>query len=146
MEPGFQLEIIYRDKDLIEVRVSAWNGVFGGSSDVYLNKGDLGALAEKLRGFPSSHLDSRDYMLGTFDPESAGGGVSMRFHCIDQVGHAYLEVKIESNDDAVNIRQSAFLSIPIEASAVDSFVDGLFVLENSDAGVASLKGAVIVMA
>jgi hypothetical protein len=141
MEVGFQFEIIYQDNDLVEIRVSAWNGVFGGSSDVYVNKGDLQTIAGKLAGFPNSPSDTRDFTLGSFDRESAGGGVHMKFSCIDRSGHAQIEARIES-DDKSGRRQSVALSQPIEASAVDSFVTELSGLEKTHA-VASLIGTPI---
>jgi hypothetical protein len=128
MEIGLQLEVIYQDNDLVEVRVSAWNSLFGGSSDVYLNKGELRELAGKLRGFPNS--------------PSAGGRVLINFHCTDGSGHAHVEAKIESND-AAGSRQSAILFLPIEASAVDSFVDALSGLEESVNAAAFLTSTII---
>lgn len=97
MEPGFQFGVIYRDNDLVKLRVSAWNGAFGGTSDVYLRVSQLNEVAEQLEGFPNSISDSREIILGTFDPESAGGGVYMRFYCTDRSGHAHVDVKIESD-------------------------------------------------
>ncbi len=78
MDIGFQFEILYRDNDLVKVRVSAWNGAFGGAADVYLGAGQLGEVAAQLRGLPKSVSDTREVMLGVFGLESAGGGVSMR--------------------------------------------------------------------
>ncbi len=143
MEIGLQFELIHRDNDLVEVRVSAWNGVFGGSSDVYVNKGEVCSIAEKLAGFPTSRSDVRDFTLGAFDPESAGGGVYMKFSCIDGLGHAHLEARIESGDNSVGLRQSVILCLPIEASAVDSFVGELRGLEQTHNGMASLTGTPI---
>jgi hypothetical protein len=107
-----------------------------------MNRGELAELAEKLRGFPNTPLDTRDFLLGAFGPESAGGGVGMRFHCIDGPGHAYAEAKIESSGDSVGTSQSVILSLPIEASAVESFIAALSGLQKTFAGVAFLKGTI----
>jgi len=82
----------------------------------------LGRIAEQIKGFPRSPSDKRELILGTFDRKFAGGGASLRFHCVGGAGHAYLEVKIESGHESAGTLQSAILSIPIEATAVDSFV------------------------
>jgi hypothetical protein len=97
MEVGFQFERIYGDNDVLEVRVSAWNGAFGGLTDVYVGIGRLGEVATCLSGFPSSVTDSREFTLGAFGGEFAGGGVSMRFYCRDASAHVMVESRIESS-------------------------------------------------
>ncbi len=144
MEIGFQFEIPYRDNDLVKVRVSAWNGAFGGAADVCLGTGQLGEVAAQLRGFPKTVSDTREVMLGTFGPESAGGGVSMRFYCVDRSGHANVETKIVSDRDSVGRVQSAMLLVPIEAGAIDSFVDELRGLDTGTAATACLRATVAV--
>lgn len=142
MEIGLQFQIIYRDHDLVEVRVSVWNGAFGGSGDVYVNTGELAELATRLHGFPSTPSDSRDLMLGAFGHESAGAGLRMKFHCVDGAGRAYVEAEVQSGDDIAGTRQSVVLSLPIEASAIDEFVDELSGLENAQCSKALLKGRI----
>ncbi len=142
MKIGFQFEVLYRDNDLAKVRVSAWNGTFRGTADVYLGAGQLGAVATQLRGFPKSVSDTREVMLGTFDPGSAGGGVSMRLYCVDRSGHAYVETKIESDRDSEGRVQSAMLLVPIEAGAIDSFVDELRSLDTAAVATACLRATV----
>ncbi len=144
MEMGFQFEVLYRDNDLLKVRVSAWNGTFGGAADVYLGTNQLGEVATHLRGFPKSISDIREVILGTFDPKSAGGGVNMRLYCVDRTGHAYVETKIESDRDSAGRVQSATLLVPIEAGAVDSFVDELLKLDTGAVATACLRATVAV--
>ena len=144
MEPGFQFRVLYRDNDLLKVRISAWNGSFGGEGDVYIGTDELGIIGAQLRGFPNSISDIREVVLGDFDSESAGGGVKMRFYCVDRAGHAYVDAKIESDRDSVGRVQSATLSAPIEANAVDSFVDDLRSLDLGTAATASLRATVAV--
>ena len=142
METGFQFDVLYRDSDLVKVRVSAWNGAFAGTSDVYLGIGQLGEIAKQLQGFAKSVSDTREVMLGTFGPESAGGGVSMRLYCVDRSGHAYVETKMESDQDAAGKVESVTLLVPIEAGAVDCFGDELRRLDTGAAQTASLSGRV----
>ena len=49
---GFRLEVIYADVDIIELRVSAWNGAFGGATDLYVAVDGLSKIATELAGFP----------------------------------------------------------------------------------------------
>jgi hypothetical protein len=139
MESGLQLDVLYQDSDLAKIRVSASNDVFGGTADVYLGLGQLAEVAAQLEGFPTGFEDSREITLGSFEPQSAGGGVSMRFYCVDRSGHAYVETKIESDQDSAGKVQSAILLVPIEASAVDLFVDELRRVNSGKATTACLK-------
>jgi len=139
MDIGFQFEVIYKDRDFLEVRVSAWNGTFGGMADVYVGIGRLEETAETLKGFPNRLSDTREITLGGFGPDSAGGAVSMRFYCRDASGHAYIESRIESDSSSGKPMQSVSLSLPIEATAVDTFVDELRRLGSNKSGVAHLE-------
>src|SRR6266404_6342584 len=94
---GFRFQAIWFDNDVIQLCVSAWNGTFGGVADIYEALGDLEEAAAQLRGFPRNPSDSREIIFGNFDRKFAGGGVSMRFHCVDGAGHAYVEATIDSN-------------------------------------------------
>jgi hypothetical protein len=142
METGFQFTELWRDADVVKVRVFAWNGVFGGTADVYIGIGKLGETAAQLHGFPKSPSDVREVIFGAFGPEYAGGGVSMRFHCVDGSGHASVDSRIESDRDSKSNTQSVFLSLPVEAAAVDSFIEELRCLNAEKKEVARLKGKV----
>jgi hypothetical protein len=135
---GIRFEVIYKDVHLVEVRISAWNGSFGGSSDVYLGLDRLGKTAVEISGFPRNPADVREIMLDSHS--GPGDRVSMRFYCTDSSGHASVDSTIESSPDAAGKIQSATLSLPIEASAVDSFVEGLHRLGSANAGAAILHG------
>lgn len=118
MDLGVQFKVIWKDADMIEVRVSAWNGAFGGAADIYVGNGVLEEAAAKLSGFPSNLTDTREILLGSFEPEFAGGGVRFKFHCVDQSGHAYVDSQIQSDSRPHGRIQSAFVLLPIEAAAV----------------------------
>jgi hypothetical protein len=139
METGFQFDVLYRDNDVVKVRVSASNSVFRGTADVYLGTGRLGEVAKALQGFPRSISDTREVLLGSFDPESAGGGVSMRLYCIDRSGRVYVETNIESDQDSGGRVQSAMLFVPIEPAAIDAFVDDLRSLDSGATTTAYLR-------
>jgi len=140
MDIGFQFEVIYKDSDLLQVRVSAWNGAFGGTAEVYVGIGKLEEAAAQPKGFPNDPSDTREVVWGAFGSQSAGGGVSMRFYCADASGHAYVDAKIQSDSLPGKPVQFVNLSQPIEASAVDSFVDELRLVGVRKAGVARLEG------
>jgi hypothetical protein len=141
MDTGFEFLGIYSDLDVMEVRISAWNGSFGGVARVYVELGGLEDAASALRGFPRDPADTREVTFGTFDRQFAGGGVSLKFYCHDSAGHAFVESKIASVYDLAGPAQSVLLTLPVEAAAVDSFVDQLRKLGANRAGIARLVGA-----
>jgi len=90
---------------------------------MYLSHGELLKAADYLSGFPSNVKDSRQIEFGTFEPNTAGGGIHMGFYCVDSVGHAAVLVKIRADGcKAMGEAQSVALHIPVEAGAIDSFV------------------------
>lgn len=138
---GFRFEIVYSDAHLLEMRVSAWNGAFGGVARVYVGLDQLQKAAATLRGFPSSLADVRELYLGAFGSKSAPGRrVAMRFYCIDRSGHPCVDSTIESEPDANSKIQSVRLLLPVEAAAVDSFIEELSRLGANRVGAALLKG------
>ncbi len=134
------MDFLWKDADIAEVRLSAWNGRFGGSTDIYVGIGELGESAEKLRGFPRTPSDKRTLEFGGFVPEAAGGGASLSFYCRDSAGHASVDVKIESDDRERIPAQSVHLVVAVEPAAVDLFVSDLRRLE-ADQGTAFLKAS-----
>ena len=136
---GFEFRVSWHDDDVIKLHVAAWNGAFGGNAEVYEAIGDLRSAADRLRGFPNDPKDTREVVFGNFDRKCAGGGVRLRFHCIDGAGHAYVEGMIDSNCVSGDTVQTALLAMPVEAAAVDTFLEELVKLESDLAGTANLK-------
>lgn len=121
---GIEFEVVWFDQDVIEYQIRCSNGSFCGATRMYLGHGDLSKAADALSGFPSSANDSRQVELGTFEPNMAGGGIYMFFSCVDSVGHAAVRVKIRADGcKAMGEAQSVALDVPVEAGAIDSFVN-----------------------
>jgi hypothetical protein len=136
---GFQFQANWSDSDLIQLCVSAWNGMFGGTADVYEAIGDLEEAAATLRGFPRDPSNRRELIFGNFDRKCVGGGVRMQFHCIDEAGHSYVEATIDSNYESPGTVQTAILSMSVEAAAIDVFVRELQAVGAHRTGRAFLK-------
>jgi len=143
MEVGIEFQLIWHDKDVLNLRVSAWNGDFGGVAEIYEGIGDLHVAASNLRGFPNDPGDRREIVLGNFDRKCAAGGVGMRFRCVDGAGHAYVETSVDSNFQRGGTIQTVVLAMPVEAVAVDTFVRELELLESERSGTALLRGKLI---
>ena len=138
MESGFRFEVRWSDADVFNIRISAWNGAFGGSTAVYVPIGGLAEAATTLEGFPRDPSDKRELQFGAFGPGWAGGAVSMAFYCKDAAGHALVEARIESEHGGTPKAQSALFFVPVEATKVDTFVEGLRRLEACKEGTAAL--------
>lgn len=141
MEIGFRFEVKWTDADVFEIRISAWNGAFGGSTAVYVPIGGLNEAATKIEGFPRHPSDNRELQFGAFGPEWAGGAVNMLFYCRDAAGHALVDARIESQHGGTPNAQSALFFLPVEATAVDAFVADLRRLETDGRGIAVLRGS-----
>lgn len=143
METGVRLESIWRDNDVVEVRISAWNGQFGGVADAYVEIGGVNAAATKLEGFPRHATDSCGLEFGAFGPGFAGGGVSLHFYSRGFAGHTFAEVTIESGYDQFEQTQRTTLRASVEVAAIDRFVAELRNMEQQIHPIAFLKFNVI---
>ena len=128
VENGINLKVIWFDEveDLLEVVFTCSIGFFSGQAEIYVSCDDLSEFADSLTRFPSRPDDSRDFELGTFNPDHADGGARMHFFCADAAGHAVVEVKFRGDAcRALGELQSVALRIPIQAAGVDEFVNQL---------------------
>jgi hypothetical protein len=135
LELGVEFEVFWGDHDVVELRVMCSNGYFAGWAKIYVGHDVLPKMVERLKGFPSTASDSRDFQLGTFDPKCANGGVRMYFYCVDSVGHAALEIKIRGDRcAALGEVESVALRIPIDAAGVDSFIAQVTAMDTEQLG------------
>jgi hypothetical protein len=129
---GITLEVIYFDNDMIEVLFRCSNGYFSGQAEIYLANDGFEEIAHALSGFPSSPADSRDIEIGALDPKYANGGARMHFHCLDSPGHAAVDVQLRGDGSkGLGEVESVALRIPIEAAAVDRFVQELRAMDKT---------------
>ncbi|MFA6036853.1 MAG: hypothetical protein WC748_01870 [Legionellales bacterium] len=145
MNIGFKFKVIYQDVDFLKIHISAWNGEFGGSADVYVDVGRLEEIAEMIRGFPRNSSDHREVVLGSVDPKYAEDFVSMQFYCVDAAGRSYIRAKIERKILLADTRQSVTLVLPIEATAIDLFTEKLHQLGTNKKGIAQLLSSLYII-
>ena len=135
-----KVEVIYQDVHLTQIRLSAWNGEFGGAAEIYLALGQLHSIAGAIAGFPASLTDVREMAIGAVGPLSAGGAASLRFLCAKGSGSSNLELQIESAECTNSTRQHVSMILPIEAAALDSFVSQLRDVSTDRSKTAFLRG------
>ncbi len=139
---GIELEIVWLDGDAFELRVCAGNGRFAGTTNVYVPRDGLSDVAETFRGFPDSPDDRRELKLGTFDEEQAGGGAHLLLACSDEAGHAGVEVTLRTDPraDPAGPATAGFV-VPVEAAAIDAFVEVVEAMAPETGSVARLPRA-----
>ncbi|MBS1800967.1 MAG: hypothetical protein JSS95_14220 [Acidobacteria bacterium] len=120
MDRGLLLKLIWKDNDMVEARLSSWNGEFGGTADIYLSYGVLPEMAHVFDGFPQRPSDVREFILGDLDGAGCGGA-SVRLHKIDLAGHMAVTLTVLTGTRN-GANQTVTLHAPIEAAAVDNFV------------------------
>lgn len=137
---GFHFQIIYKDVHLMQLRISAWNGSFGGASDIYIGLDRLQTTVADLRGFPVDPSDVREVTFGSLESHSVLAAASLKFYCVDRAGHTRVDATIKSTHDSAGKAQSVFLTVAIELATLDTFLEELDRLAAAQAGEAFLKG------
>jgi hypothetical protein len=123
VKSGIEFKVVWSDQDVSQLRVKCSNGFFSGDASMYVGHNEVSEMAEGLSGFPSQAADTRNFELGTFAPNGAGGGIRLHFYCRDSVGHAAVDVKLRGDACmALDEVESVALRIPVEAAAIDSFL------------------------
>lgn len=122
---GIEIEFLWFDDDIDEVRIRGANGRFSGEASVYLGKGQLAEIAALFRGFPSDSSDTRALEVGTFDPSCAGGGARLRLRCASPAGAALIDLVLRADESVAGRTESSDFSVPVEAAAIDGFVTSL---------------------
>ncbi|MCI0349663.1 MAG: hypothetical protein L0Z53_09585 [Acidobacteriales bacterium] len=139
MDLGLRVGVRWHDADVLHLSVSAWNGAFGGTANVYVNRYGLDEIATKLEGFPRDPRDTRAFELGATRFKEADGGLSVTAYCTDNSGHPCLKLRIVSEYGPNGPVESAQLVLSVEAAAVDQFVEELRQLQSKLDGMATLR-------
>lgn len=109
---------------------------------MYLSHGELGKRAQCLAGFPTNKGDARRLEIGNLDPQYGGGGVTISISCVDSVGHAVASTQMRTEQcKAMGETESVALVIPVEAGAIDRFVQEAELVHSDWGSMAYLKMA-----
>jgi hypothetical protein len=141
MGAGLQITVVDVDDDYLGIEIAVGSTRFSGSARIYAGVNQLSEFARAITGFPATSADSRSFEFGTRDPRYAGGFVALRFHCRDGSGHPLISAEIQ-DDDRFHSDASAEFSFPVEAAALDRFVQALIQVEAAKGGSATLEAAV----
>ncbi len=130
------VELVWHDLDMVEVRIDAANLDFRGCTSVYTTRQELLELAERVALFPRTAKDTFEFVSLGETPR-----VTLQFYCIDGAGHGAVRAMLrrevvstmrpEEEDDVV-------LEVLLAGSSVVDFAKALRRIVRDQAGTASL--------
>ena len=134
-----ELKIVWKDDDMFELKATASNGRYFGTTEVYDTTESLFSFARTLVGFPRNNKKLL-YEAGNKDGYAY---FSMNFYCIDNAGHIGVEINLEDNvatEFRHEEKDKLKLEIIVEPSAIDNFQKELSQLATTQKGIAILYG------
>lgn len=134
-----ELEVIWKDDDMFELRVIASNGRYFGITEVYETNKSLENFAKLLFEFPKND-STLFYEMGKKDSYAY---FSMKYYCIDNAGHFGVELNLEENvstEYRSEEKDKLKIEIIIEPSAIDNFQKELIQIAKKQEGKATLFG------
>jgi hypothetical protein len=107
----------YEEPNLLNIELSASNGVFAGTVDFYCGPGDLLEIATALSPFPTKIPD--DYVFEYGSPGSGSNSyLLLRAYTLGPLGHCGLHISMNRNCTPPNEGVCEF-SIPAEPAALN---------------------------
>jgi hypothetical protein len=134
-----ELQIVWKDDDMFELKVTVSNGRYFGTTDVYDTTESLFSFAQALIGFPNDNKK----LLHEAGNKDGYAYFSMNFYCIDNTGHIGVEINLEDNvatEFRHEEKDKLKLEIIVEPSAIDNFQKELSQLATTQKGIATLYG------
>ncbi|MFT3679932.1 MAG: hypothetical protein QM791_06645 [Ferruginibacter sp.] len=134
-----ELQITWKDEDMFELKVTASNVRYFGTTEVYDTTASLFGFAQTLIDFPKYN----NKLLHEAGSKDGYAYFAMHFYCIDNPGQIGVEINLEDNV-ATEFRQEEKnklkLEIIVEPGAIDNFQRELSRLATDQKGTAVLYG------
>jgi hypothetical protein len=134
-----ELQIVWKDDDMFELKVTASNGRYFGTTEVYNTTESLLSFAQTLIGFPNDNKK----LFHDAGFKDGYAYFSMNFYCIDNAGHIGVEINLEDNvatEFRHEEKDKLKLEIIVEPNAIDTFQRELSQLATTQKGTAILYG------
>lgn len=134
-----ELKLIWKDDDMFEVKVTASNGRYSGTTEVYDTSDSLLKFARSLIGFPKNY----EILVHEAGEKNGHAYFSMKFYCIDSAGHFGVLINLErsvATEYRAEEKDKLSLEILTEPNAIDNFQKGLLHLAENQEGTAILYG------
>ena len=134
-----ELEVIWKDDGMIELKITAANGRFLGTTEVYDTPDSLTDFAKSLTGFPADN----NPLLHEAGQKNSYAFFSMYFYRIGNAGQVGVQIILEENvppEYKPKGKDKITLEILVEPNAIDNFQKELFLLAKNHDGTAILYG------
>lgn len=134
-----ELNVIWKDDDMMELKVRASNTDFSGVTEVYDRAENLSNFASALTNYPKNN-EILFYEAGSKDSYAY---FSMKYYSIGTNGHLGIEVNLESNvstEYRKEEKNKVKLEIITERTAIENFKKELLRLAKYEEGSATLYG------
>lgn len=136
-KPFLELNVIWNDHEIIELRVKASNGSFSGKTEVYEIPECLNDFAEKL----ANYTKSPETLLYKPSIRTGFQFFSMKYYFIDNIEKFGIEINIESQSECFqDAKEYVKFEFFVEQSAIDNFQKELHLLAKKENGIARLIG------
>ena len=115
-----KLQVVRKDEHMFELKVTASNGRYFGTTEVYDTTASLLGFAQTLIGFPNDN----SHLLHEAGTKDGYAFFSMNFYCIDNAGHVGVEINLEDNvatEFRHEEKNKIKLEIIVEPDAIDNF-------------------------
>jgi len=134
-----ELKVIWKDDDMFELKVTASNGRYLGTTEVYDTSETLTEFANSLEGYPTNS----DILFHEAGQKDNYAYFSMKFCFIDSAGLVGVQITLEDNVSTVyrpEEKSKMTLEIIVEPNAIDNFQKALLTLAIKQDGIATLYG------
>jgi hypothetical protein len=120
----------YEEPHHTQLEITASNGVFTGSTDIYCNVSDLSEIGKKLKAFPKTVPDEYKYEYGSSDPAARFyRHFVFRVYTVGSWGKCALQISINQNPSEPEENQGeqeggvCLFSIPAEPASINRLGD-----------------------
>ncbi|WP_342331655.1 hypothetical protein [Pedobacter sp. FW305-3-2-15-E-R2A2] len=140
-KPFIEVKVIWKDDDMFEMSVSAFNGGFYGRTEVYEQSKPLSAFARSLIAYPKG----REVLFYEAGEKDSISYFSMKYYPVGVNGIVGVEVHLESNvctQYREEEKDKLKLEIIVEPAAIDRFQKELLQLAEKEEGIATLYGQI----
>jgi hypothetical protein len=136
---SLKFEVIWKDDDMFEMRISAYNGRYSGITEVYEVSEPLLEFVNELSGFPFG----KDKVTHSCGKKDSYAYFEMDFYKIGLTGICGVLITMEENTETEyrnEEKDKLTMEMIIEPNAIDVFCRELKSLAENENGIAELKG------
>ncbi len=137
-EKNLKFEVIWKDDDMFEMRISANNGRYSGTTEVYEVSESLLGFVTELNGFPFV----KEKVTHSYGEKDSYAYFEMEFYKIGLTGKCGLLITMEENvatEYRKEEKDKLSMELIIEPNSIDVFCRELKLLAEKEEGTAELK-------